>query len=107
MKGGVAVLDHNIAVYVSGHGYGHATRTAEVVKSLLEIQRVRTIHIRTTAPRAFFTQLSTARVQVESVSVDSGMVEHDPLHIDGQGTLANADTFFCDRHRVVEREVLF
>ena len=43
-----------ILFYVSGHGYGHATRTNAVIEALLSAQPDLTIHVRTTAPPFLF-----------------------------------------------------
>jgi hypothetical protein len=77
-----------LAVYVSGHGYGHATRTAEVLREV----RARAAHlpilIRTSAPAFLFEGLIAPPLSVCRVECDVGLVQQDALVIDEAGTVA-------------------
>jgi len=77
-----------LAVYVSGHGYGHATRTAEVLRAV----RARAAHlpivVRTSAPAFLFEGLIAPPLAVRRVECDVGLVQRDALVIDEAGTVA-------------------
>lgn len=75
-----------LAYYVSGHGFGHAVRSAEVIRALLRRRPGLLIHLRTTAPAWLFPAVASAT----SVELDVGVVQTDALHLDPAGTLRRA-----------------
>jgi L-arabinokinase len=73
----------SVALAISGHGYGHAVRCAEVARALLE--RGARVVLRTEAPRWLFP------VEVEWIAppgwpLDVGVVQHDGLEMDIDAT---------------------
>ena len=77
-----------LAVYVSGHGYGHSTRTAEVLRALRARAAELPIVIRTSAPAFLFEGVIAPPLAVRRVECDVGLVQHDALAIDEAGTVA-------------------
>ena len=77
-----------LAVYVSGHGYGHATRTAEVLREVRARAADLPILIRTSAPAFLFEGLIAPPLSVCRVECDVGLVQQDALVIDEAGTVA-------------------
>jgi hypothetical protein len=80
----------SLAVYVSSHGFGHATRISEVVAGFLERVAECAVHVRTTAPPWLF-PASEGRLRVHSVATDVGMVQPHGLTIDFAATIARLD----------------
>jgi L-arabinokinase len=70
-----------IAYYVSGHGYGHATRTIAILSALLRTLSPRDIEIRTEAPHWLFQSLN-AEVPLVRTQIDSGVAERDIFRTD-------------------------
>ncbi len=75
-----------VAYYISGHGYGHAVRSAQVVRSLRHACPGFAFHIRTTAPRWLLQDLGFP-VAYENGSIDVGVVQKDSLLTDLGATL--------------------
>jgi len=75
-----------LAVYVSGHGYGHSTRTAEVLRAVRERAPALRITVCTSAPRFLFEGVVPLPVTVRRVECDVGLVQKDALLIDEEGT---------------------
>src|SRR5688500_953685 len=73
--------------YVSGHGFGHARRSAEIIRALLQLDPTLTVHVRTSAPRAIFDTVRDVRLQYHSSAIDPGVVERDPLNLNIPATL--------------------
>src|SRR2546430_55960 len=94
----------NLLFYVSGHGYGHAVRSAEVVRELAAQQRAETIYVRTTAPAHLFAGMQGTAVQVTSAALDTGAVEVNPLQIDSEQTLLTAARFLESRDAILASE---
>src|SRR5262249_46181241 len=92
-----------IAFYVSGHGFGHASRDVEVLQALRQrIPDVR-IAIRTAAAPALFDALGRD-VPIEGVIVDTGMTQIDSLRIDEDESARQAAAFYADFDRRVADE---
>jgi UDP:flavonoid glycosyltransferase YjiC (YdhE family) len=70
-----------VALYVSGHGYGHAVRAAEVASALL--RRDAQVVVRSDAPRWLF---PAEAVYVRGESVDVGVAQRDGLELDVDDT---------------------
>jgi hypothetical protein len=77
-----------LAVYVSGHGYGHATRTAEVLRAVRARGADLPIVVRTAAPAFLFEGPIAPPLVVRRVECDVGLVQRDALVIDEAGTVA-------------------
>jgi L-arabinokinase len=77
-----------LAVYVSGHGFGHSTRTAEVLRAVRERDPALPITVCTSAPAFLFEGVVAAPLSVRRVACDVGLVQKDALVIDEEGTAA-------------------
>ena len=77
-----------LAVYVSGHGFGHSTRTAEVLREVRARAGGLPIAVRTSAPAFLFEGVIAPPLEVHPVQCDVGLVQHDALGIDEAGTAA-------------------
>jgi L-arabinokinase len=82
-----------LAVYVSGHGYGHATRTAEVLRAVRARAADLPIVVRTSAPAILFEGWIAAPLAVQRLACDVGIVQQDALAMDEAGTAAAWRTF--------------
>jgi L-arabinokinase len=80
--------DHSLAVYVSGHGFGHSTRTAEVLRAVRERAPNLSIAVCTSAPAFLFEGVVAGPLAVRRVECDVGLAQKDALVIDEEGTAA-------------------
>ena len=80
--------------YISGHGFGHASREIEAINALGARRPDLTIVVRTSAPRWLFDR--TARVPITLIAgeCDTGIVQIDSLRLDEPATIERADTFY-------------
>jgi hypothetical protein len=92
----------NILYYISGHGYGHAVRSAEIIRVLTRRQPDWRIHIKTSAPCWLFDHLTG--VNVISTEIDPGMVEHSPIQINQTATMQRAAAFLEQVPTIVAAE---
>jgi L-arabinokinase len=103
-----------IAYYVTGHGFGHATRTGAAVAQLLEAEKGRLIvHLVTDVPPWIFKDLSGREdsYRIRSRQNDVGLVQKDGLHIDYEASasalaafLRRFDAEAIEEARFLERE---
>jgi L-arabinokinase len=93
-----------LAVYVSGHGYGHATRTAEVLRAVRERARDLPITVCTSAPKSLFEGVVGPPLSVRRVECDVGLIQKDALTIDEAGTVDELRRFLDGWDALVARE---
>lgn len=74
--------------YVSGHGYGHACRSAHIAREFARRWPDVHIDIRTTAAPFIFQNLG-ANVHSQHVEIDRGVIEDSPLRLNWDKTIAN------------------
>jgi hypothetical protein len=90
-----------VVFYVSGHGFGHATRTSAVIAELQKLRPELNVFVRSIAPRDFF----PADVQYAAVNIDCGAVERGPgLIIDAAASIRELSDLVARAGTVVARE---
>lgn len=82
--------------YISGHGFGHASRQIEIIKAFGRLCPDVEIVVRTTAPGWLFEKTADVPHTLLSTEIDTGVVQIDSLHLDEQATLERAETFYAD-----------
>ena len=82
-----------IAFYVSGHGFGHATRDIELLNALGRRRPDLPVAVRTAAPKWLFDLTLTRPVDWAPLECDTGVVQIDSLRLDARETMARACRF--------------
>lgn len=82
-----------IVAYVSGHGYGHATRTGEVLRALRELEPETPLAVVSAAPEWLFRKAIPGPLAFRSLECDVGLVQRDALVIDESATAARWQAF--------------
>jgi Glycosyl transferase family 1 len=93
----------SILYYITGHGYGHAVRSSQVIRALKETRRDLQVHVRTTAPQWLFPET----VSYSRQSIDVGIVQQDSLAMDFEATLQGCRALLDDAPRVIAQERAF
>jgi L-arabinokinase len=88
--------------YVSGHGYGHARRTAAVIRALLRRRPDADVHVRTAAAARIFSPLPAERVRPSDL--DAGMAEDDALTINAERSLRRLEALAARREAILAEE---
>lgn len=93
------------AYYVTGHGFGHATRVVEVVRHL--ILAGHDVHVVTGAPEFVFTsEIQSPRLFIRKVLLDCGAVQADALTVDRLASLEKySETAVLPRASILETEI--
>ncbi|MBX3466960.1 MAG: hypothetical protein KF878_08680 [Planctomycetes bacterium] len=73
----------SVLAYVSGHGFGHWTRTSPLLEDLA---RRLPVHVRTSGRALPWARRAPWPASVEDVDVGPGAVQQGPLHVDVQAT---------------------
>ncbi len=96
-----------IAVYASAHGFGHASRTYEVARALVEQDENTVVYFTSHAPDAFFAAEEHPRIIRRRKRLDVGMKQVDSLTLDIRGTLKELDGLAEEEPRLIEEETAF
>ena len=95
-----------ILYYVSGHGFGHAARSAEVVRALGESYPEIRVLVVTSAPKRLFAGLPAVAGEVIVSDVDTGVIEAgSSIRVDRDATVDRLTSFLGNADEVVAREV--
>lgn len=93
-----------IAVYVSGHGFGHASRAIEVANAIGRMRRDVSIVLRTEVSPVFIRSTAETPLTLQRTETDTGVAQIDSLDIDEAATVQRAATFYGDFDRRVATE---
>jgi hypothetical protein len=84
---------YRIVFYVSGHGFGHSSRSIEVIRALHDRRPDVSIAVRTSAPRRLFERTLGGSVEFFDVQCDTGMAQVDSLLLDEAESISQARAF--------------
>ena len=104
-----------IAFYISGHGFGHASRQIEIINRLAARRPDLRILLRTAAARWLIERTVMPAFDLDPRPVDTGVAQIDSLHLDEAKTIADAHAFYAtidaradeEARQLVERDVVF
>lgn len=95
----------NIAVLLSGHGFGHLTRTANVLESLGDRRPV-SLRVITSAPRRLWpSRLRRHTTEWIEQRCDAGVVQVDDLSVDVEATRLAVEAWDAGRDATLDRIV--
>jgi UDP:flavonoid glycosyltransferase YjiC (YdhE family) len=97
-----------IVFYISGHGFGHATRDLEVIRQIHQQQPAARIIVRTSVPESFLKKSVRAPIDVQPCQTDTGIAQIDSLRLDEAETIRRAAAFYrtFDRRAAAEATIL-
>ena len=93
-----------VVFYISGHGFGHASRDIELIRAMCARHADARIVVRTAAPDRLFAPIAGAAVDVQPVEADTGLVQIDSLQLDENESARRAARFYADFDRRVAEE---
>src|SRR5262245_23573033 len=93
-----------IVYYISGHGFGHTSRSVELIKAILAARPETRIIIKTSTPAWMFETIPGRTVEVISLETDTGITQHDSVSMDERDSLRRAFEFYKDFDATAERE---
>jgi len=82
-----------VAFYISGHGFGHASRSIEVINALVDRRPDARVIIRSEVAPWLVTRTVRPGVTLEPAPCDTGVVQIDSLHLDERLTIERARAF--------------
>src|SRR5438067_6218311 len=84
----------SIAFYISGHGFGHASRQIQIINALgARFPGIR-VFLRTSAARWLLDRTITPSFAVDPEPCDVGVIQIDSLRLDARATITEAREFY-------------
>jgi len=89
-------LAQAIVFYISGHGFGHASRSIEVINAILAQRPETRVGVRTSTPRWLFDLTIKGKVTYSTLECDTGVVQSDAVTLDEADSIRRAAAFHSD-----------
>ena len=83
-----------VAFYISGHGYGHASRQIEVINAFARRRPDVRIFVRSAVTRWLLDATIVPPFEIDDRPSDTGVVQIDSLHLDAEASIAQAGAFY-------------
>jgi len=83
-----------IVYYISGHGFGHTSRSVELIKAILAARPGTRIVVKTSAPAWLFETVPGTSVSVVPFEADPGITQFDSVSMDERESLRRAIEFY-------------
>lgn len=93
-----------VAFYISGHGFGHASRQIEIINAFARRRPDIRIFLRTAVTRWLLDRTIEPAFEIDDRPCDTGVVQIDSLHLDPAASIAQADAFYRTFEARVEAE---
>ncbi|KAF0497662.1 galactokinase like protein [Gigaspora margarita] len=91
--------------YVSGHGFGHATRVVQVASEILALPRLHTLYIVSNAPEFIFQGAISLGARYRHALIDAGVQQPRAYTVDRYQTIDDLELFLKNRPDMIVREV--
>jgi hypothetical protein len=88
-------VNGGVAFYISGHGFGHASRQVEIVNAFGARNPGTPILLRTTAASWLLERTIHVPFDLDDRPVDTGIVQIDSLHLDAEQSMLRAREFYA------------
>ena len=95
----------SVFFYISGHGFGHASRQIEVINALAPHLPAEGIVVRSAASRWLFDRTARPPLTLLEGPCDTGVVQIDSVRLDEAATIRAAAAFHLQLPRLVAAEV--
>jgi UDP:flavonoid glycosyltransferase YjiC (YdhE family) len=94
----------SILYYITGHGYGHAVRSNQVIRALRLTAKDLRIHVRTAAPQWLFHDAQTPVLYTRQ-AIDAGIVQPNSLRMDLDATMRACRELHNRMPALIEQEI--
>jgi len=96
-----------LVFYITGHGYGHATRCLEVIKCILQHDRNSTVHVRSNASKWLFDKYPQNCFYHYARTLDVGLIQKNSFKVNKKETLKVMLLLYAERKTLIKQELDF
>jgi UDP:flavonoid glycosyltransferase YjiC (YdhE family) len=97
----------SVVYYISGHGFGHASRSIEIINALIDRRPDLRIVIRSAVAPWLVSRTARPGVTLSPAEVDTGVVQLGSLNLDAKASIERASAFMSTFDQRVATEVAF
>lgn len=97
----------SVVFYISGHGFGHASRSIEIINALIDRRPDLRIVIRSAVAPWLVERTTHPAVALSPAEVDTGVVQLDSLNLDAGASIARAEAFMASFEARLATELQF
>lgn len=96
-----------IAYYITAHGYGHGTRSCDVLNALHRTAPDVPIIVKTDLPADFMSSRLEDGIEVRSGAFDVGLIQKDSIHVDLEASIEAIEKLYTCEDELIAQEVAF
>jgi hypothetical protein len=97
----------SVVFYISGHGFGHASRSIEIINALIDRRPDLNVIVRSSAAQWLIQRTARRSVTLSPAEVDTGVVQLDSLNLDAAESIRRAEAFMTTFKPRIAAEVSF
>jgi L-arabinokinase len=96
-----------IAYYITAHGYGHGTRSCDILNALHKTAPEVQLVVKTDLPLAFMQSRLPADIKIIPGAFDVGLIQKDAIQVDLEASLKAVEKLHAHENRLIEGEMNF
>lgn len=96
-----------IAYYITAHGYGHGTRSCDVLNAIRQADPNIPIIVKTDLPVDFMASRLPDTIEVRPGAFDLGLIQKDSIHVDLEASLETIEFLYQREEKLIQQEVAF
>ncbi|HSR87589.1 MAG TPA: hypothetical protein VLL07_01440, partial [Pontiella sp.] len=96
-----------IAYYITAHGYGHGTRSCDIVNALRTAEPDRPVIVITDLPEAFMRSRLKHGIELRRGAFDVGLIQKDSVQVDLAASLQAIEMLYARESDLIRQELHF
>ena len=96
-----------VAYYITAHGYGHGTRSCDVLNAIRRAGPDVPIIVKTDLPSDFMSSRLLENIEVLPGAFDLGLVQKDSIHVDLEASIETLTQLYESEYELIEQEQQF
>jgi L-arabinokinase len=96
-----------VCYYITAHGYGHGTRSCDIINALHRAAPDLHIIVKTDLPADFMDSRLPDTIDVRCGAFDVGLIQHDAIQVDLEASLATIEKLYAREDALIEQEAAF
>lgn len=96
-----------IAYYITAHGYGHGTRSCDILNALRKAEPNIPIIVKTDLPVSFMKSRLLENIEVRPGAFDLGLIQKDSIQVDLEASLETIEKLYEREEALIQQECRF
>ena len=96
-----------LVYYITAHGYGHGTRSCDILNAIHETAPDVSILVKTDLPIDFLNSRLPPKIKIVQGAFDVGLIQKDSIQIDLEASLVAVEEIYQREEELIEQEAAF